>query len=327
VTPVNAIRERTVRANGIDLHVVEQGEGPPVILSHGFPELWYSWRHQLPALAGAGYRAVAPDQRGYGGSTVLERVQDYGIEALAGDLIGLLDELGEEKAIFVGHDWGALIVWDLALLHPDRVSAVVGVSVPFLRTPMPPLELFRQLVGDRFFYILYFQEVGPAEAELGADPADTLVRMLWTASGEGMAGREGGGMVSGRPAAGTGFLDTLDAPPDGKLPAWLTAEDVETYAGAFGRTGFFGPVSYYRNMDANWQRTKDLPSDQLTMPSLFIGGSLDPVVTANMAMLDAMKDLLPGFRGTVLLDGVGHWTQQEAPADFNRALLDFLSGL
>lgn len=324
---VNAKRERTVHVNGIDLHVVEQGEGPPVILSHGFPELWYSWRHQLPALAGAGYRAVAPDQRGYGASTVLERVEDYGIDALAGDLVALLDELGEEKAIFVGHDWGALIVWDLALLHPDRVSAVVGVSVPFLRSPMPPLELFRQLVGDRFFYILYFQEVGPAEKELGADPTDTLTRMLWTVSGEGMAGRQGGGMVSGRPAEGTGFLDTLDAPPDGKLPGWLTTEDIETYADAFRTTGFFGPVSYYRNMDANWHRVKEIPSERVSMPSLFIGGSVDPVVTANMPMVDAMKDLLPGFRGTVLLDGVGHWTQQEAPVDFNRALLDFLTGL
>jgi pimeloyl-ACP methyl ester carboxylesterase len=324
---VDAIRERSVHANGIDLHVVEQGTGRPVILCHGFPELWYSWRHQLPTLAAAGYRAVAPDLRGYGGSSVLERVEDYGIEALSGDLVALLDDLGEEQAVFVGHDWGALIVWDLALLHPERVAAVVGASVPFVRYPMPPLELFRSLVGDRFFYILYFQDIGPAEAELGADPRDTVERMLWTVSGEGMAGRKAGGMISASPADGTGFLDTLERPPSGTWPGWLKAEDVEIYATAFQRSGFFGPVSYYRNMDANWERTKDLPSERVSMPSLFIGGSRDPVVTANAPIVDAMKDVLPDLRGTVLLDGVGHWTQQEAPAAFNQALLDFLAGL
>ena len=321
------MRERTVQANGIDLHVVEQGRGRPVVLCHGFPELWYSWRHQLPALATAGYRAVAPDLRGYGGSSVLERVEDYGIDALTGDLIALLDQLGEEKAVFVGHDWGALIVWDLALLHPERVAAVAGVSVPFVRYPMPPVELFRQLVGDRFFYIVYFQEVGPAEAELGADPRDTLLRMLWTVSGEGMSGRAAQNMVSARPAEGTGFLDTLSVPPSGQLPDWLTEDDLDTYAAGFRRTGFFGPVSYYRNMNANWLRTKDLPSERVGMPSLFIGGSRDPVVTANAAVVDGMKDVLADLRGTVLLDGVGHWTQQEAPDAVNQALLDFLAGL
>ncbi|MDQ1394894.1 MAG: hypothetical protein QOG64_153 [Acidimicrobiaceae bacterium] len=325
-----AASRRNVHVNGVDLRITEQGSGPAVILCHGFPELAYSWRHQLPALAAAGYRAVAPDQRGYGGSSRPERVTDYGIEALAGDLIALLDDLGEEQAVFVGHDWGALIVWDLALLHPERVRAVVGVSVPFIRWPMAPIQLLRMAAGDNFMYIVYFQDVGPAEKELEADPRRTMARTLWSVSGDFLASREGpegpGGMVSPLPAEGTGFLTMMEDPPD-PLPSWLTAADIHEFAAAFRTSGFFGPLSYYRNMDRNWEVTKDLAADRVAMPSMFIGGSLDPVITGNPAALDAMKELLPDLRDVVIIPGAGHWTQQERPDEVNQALLAFLGGL
>src|SRR5215212_3447346 len=171
--------ERTITTNGVDLHVVEAGEGPAVVLAHGFPELAYSWRHQIPALAAAGYHVIAPDQRGYGKSSRPDKIEDYDILHLTGDLLGLLDELGEEKAVFVGHDWGSMVVWQLSLLAPERVAGVVGMSVPFVpRGPMPPTQLMRQVLGDSFFYILYFQEPGVADADLGRDPATVMRRML-----------------------------------------------------------------------------------------------------------------------------------------------------
>jgi pimeloyl-ACP methyl ester carboxylesterase len=327
LTAVDGPVERTVGVNGIELAVREQGHGRPVILCHGFPELGYSWRHQLPVLAGAGWRAVAPDLRGYGASSTPRAVEDYGIAQLTGDLLGLLDDLGEERAVFVGHDWGALIVWDLALMHPERVAAVVGVSVPFVRYPMPPVQLFRSLVGDRFFYIVYFQDVGPPEAELDGNPRRALEAILWRASGEGMSGRDGQSMVGALPAEGTGFVDSMGERPADRWPQWLTPEDVDVYVDAFTRSGFFGPLSLYRNMDANYELTKDLGNERVAMPSFFIGGELDPVVSANRAMVDAMGDLLPGFLGSVLIPGVGHWTQQESPEAFNQALLGFLGRL
>src|SRR5437016_1596346 len=174
------LTHRTVRTNGINLHVAEQGQGPAVVLCHGFPELWFSWRHQLPALAAAGYHAIAPDQRGYGETDRPADVRQYDIEHLTGDLVGLLDALGEERAVFVGHDWGAIVVWHLAVSAPERVEAAVGMSVPFVpRSPVPPTELMKALAGDRFLYILYFQKPGLADQELARDPRDALLRMFW----------------------------------------------------------------------------------------------------------------------------------------------------
>ncbi len=315
---------RRASVNGVELDLLESGpaDGAPVILSHGFPEGAWSWRHALPALAGAGYHAIAPDQRGYGGSSCPTEVAAYGIESLCDDLIGLLDETGHEQGVFVGHDWGALIVWELARLHPERVKAVVGVSVPFVEWPGRPTELMKMIYGDRFFYILYFQEVGPAEAELGADPHRTMSRILYGASGDGFRGVP----AEMPPKEGTGFLDMMVDPPD-PLPAWLTADDIDAYARQFARSGFFGPVSYYRNLDANYEVVKDLPASRLTMPSYFIGGDRDGVVMMDPGGVDRMKATLPDFRGATVLPGVGHWTQQEAPEAFNAALLGFLATL
>ena len=265
------ITHEQVPANGIELHVAVAGpaDGAPVVLCHGFPELWYSWRHQLGALGDAGYRVFAPDLRGYGGSSAPTEVAAYGSDQLTGDLCGLLDHYGYEKAAFSGHDWGAMVVWELGRLHPERVSSICNMSVPYSHAPGPPTEIFRHIFGDRFFYMLYFQDVGPAEAEFDADPRRYVRTMLYSAGGEGMANRRPA--VTDAPREGTGFLDILTPAPD-VLPAWLTEHDVDVYTEGLSRSGLFGPVSFYRNLDANWERSKDLPATLTTMPTGFITG-------------------------------------------------------
>ena len=317
--PVSELRHHTVKSNGIDLHVAEQGEGPLVVLCHGFPELWYSWRHQLPALAEAGYRAVAVDQRGYGGSSRPEAIEAYDIIELTDDLIGLLDALGEERAVFVGHDWGAPVVWNLALRAPERMNAVVGMSVPFLpRGPMPPTKLFKAAFGDGFFYILYFQAPGIADAELGADPRLFLRKMLWTLSGEAPPGA-----YKPAPYQGIGFLDVMS--DTDQLPPWLSGADLDYFVEEFTRTGFTGGLNWYRNFDRNWERTEDLAGRKVDIPALFVAGERDPVLV--MASPAGMAEWVPDLRGTVILPGAGHWVQQERPAEVNAALVEFLAGL
>lgn len=325
----DAVRHRRAATNGIELDLLEAGEPgqPLVVLSHGFPEAAHSWRHQLPALAAAGYHVIAPDQRGYGRSSRPDAVAGYGIGSLTADLLGLLDAEGAAQATFVGHDWGALIVWELARLHPERVDAVVGVSVPFVAWPGRPTDLMRMLYGDRFFYMLYFQTVGPAETELGADPRVTMSKILWGASGAGFAAR--GMPTELPPMEGTGFLTMMaDAPPlpfVGPEGPWLTEADLDTYTDLFTASGFFGPVSYYRNLDDNYEAVKHLGAERLTMPAYFIGGALDPVMIMDPGGVERMQNLLPDFRGHTMIEGAGHWTQQEAPGAFNAALLGFLA--
>ena len=317
------IRERIAHVNGVDLHVLEAGDpvDPTVLLSHGFPEGAYSWRHQLPVLAAAGYHVIAPDQRGYGYSSRPADISEYGIRQLTGDLAALLDEAGKDDAVFVGHDWGALIVWEAARLIGDRVRAVVGVSVPALEWPGPPTQLFRMVSGDNFFYMLYFQQVGPPEAELDADPTETIRKVYWAGSGEGFSMP-----TEASPATGTGFLTNAPEPPP--LPwSWLTEQDLRHYAQQFTNSGFFGPVSYYRNLDANYEIMKTHPLAEVTMPSFFIGGTKDLVLVVDSGGVQRMREQLPDFRGAAMLDGVGHWTQQERPTEFNEALLDFLATL
>jgi pimeloyl-ACP methyl ester carboxylesterase len=312
-----------IASNGIELHVASAGpaDGQPVVLCHGFPELWYSWRHQLAALAAAGYRAFAPDLRGYGGSSRPTTVDQYGSDNLTADLGGLLDHYGYEKATFVGHDWGAMVVWEMGRLHPDRVSSLFNMSVPFTNAPAPPLEIFKVIFEGKFFYILYFQPLGVAEAEFEADPRHFLRTMLYSASGEGMA--SGAPALGDAPAEGTRFLDIL-SPPPAVLPAWLTEHDVDVYAAAFEKSGFFGPVSFYRNMDANWQRSHEIPPSAYVMPVGFLTGSLDPVNAMMPGAAEAMAEAMPDFRGATLVEGAGHWVQQEKPAETNAALLQFL---
>jgi pimeloyl-ACP methyl ester carboxylesterase len=300
--------ERLVETNGVELRVIEAGErgAPVVILAHGFPELAYSWRHQIPALAAAGYHVLAPDQRGYGGSSKPAAIEDYDIAALTGDLIGLLDDVGAERAVFVGHDWGANVVWAAPLLHTGRVAGVVGVSVPPIPRPrVPPTQAFKRIFGDNFFYILYFQEPGPADAALGGDPATTM-RRLFTDSATALAG----------PAA-----EVADSKP---LPAWISEQEVDHYVAEFSRTGFTGPLNWYRNIDRNWQLTATTPARTIAAPALFIGGTEDPVL--RFTRRDRAKEVVSGPYREVMIDGAGHWIQQERPAEVNGVLIDFLSG-
>jgi pimeloyl-ACP methyl ester carboxylesterase len=312
--------ERTVAVNGVDLHVVEDGpqDGPPVILAHGFPELAYSWRHQIPALAAAGYRVIAPDQRGYGRSSRPDAVDDYDITHLCGDLVGLLDDIGAEQAVFVGHDWGSMVVWQTALLHPERVAGVCGMSVAFSpRLPAPPTQIWRQVFAGKFFYILYFQEPGVADAELNADPAKLMRRMLCgTRTDRGAA-------LDQNADDGRGFADRFPE-PDG-LPGWLSQEELDFYVGEFTRTGFTGGLNWYRNFDRNWELTPQLDGAKVEAPSLFVGGAQDPVLL--MVPPDRQAEHLADFRGSVIVDDAGHWVQQEKAAETNAALLEFLGGI
>ena len=311
------VHERTVSTNGVDLHVLDAGKGYPIVLAHGFPELAYSWRHQIPALADAGFRVLAPDQRGYGKSSRPEKIEDYDIVHLTDDLLGLLDDIGEEKAIFVGHDWGSMVVWQMSLLHPERVAGVCGMSVAFIpRAPMPPIQLMKAAFGDNFFYILYFQEPGVADADLGRDPRETMTRLLCALTVP--EGQEIGASGLAAPE-GAGFVDRIPKPD--ALPDWLSQAELDHYIEEFSRTGFTGGINWYRNFDRNWELTPQLEGAKVQVPSLFIGGKQDPVLL--MTNPEAFVEFLTDHRGNVLVDGAGHWVQQEKPDEVNAALLEF----
>lgn len=317
---------RRIATNGIELDVDEAGTpgNPVVVLLHGFPECSHSWRHQLQPLADAGFHVLAPDQRGYGRSTAPADVDAYRVDHLSNDVLGLLDTVGADDAIVVGHDWGALLVWDLAQLHPQRIRAVVAASVPHTPWPAPPTEVFKQQFGDKFFYILYFQPVGPAESELGADVRRTMHAMMWSASGEMFKDA----VPVDRPMEGTGMLDIMAGPDDlDELPSWLPADDFQVFVDRFEASGFFGPISWYRNLDANYRLTRELGPSRLTMPTFFIGGEHDLVTARRPEMVGLMESVLPNHQGSVILDRVGHWMQQEDPGAFNAALLGFLGSL
>ena len=294
------------------------GAGSLIVLCHGWPEVWYSWRHQLAALAAAGYRVVAPDLRGYGGSSRPQAITDYDIVHLTDDLTGLLDARGEERAVFVGHDWGAMIVWALAQRFPERVEAVAAMSVPFRpRASRRPTDLLRKVHGDGFFYILYFQEPGPADAEFDADPALTLRRVLYTVSGDSPPGA----WQPGR--AGGSMLDGLSEPD--RLPSWLTDDDLAYVTSQFVRSGFTGGLNYYRNIDRNWELEEQWAGRRIEVPAVFVAGERDPVL--NWIRPDAMVEWVPGLRESVIVPGAGHWIQQERPEEVNEILLRFLQSL
>jgi pimeloyl-ACP methyl ester carboxylesterase len=322
------IRHRVVETNGIRMHIAEAGEGPLVVLCHGFPESWYSWRHQLAALAQAGFHAVAPDQRGYGQTDRPDAIDQYSLLHLVGDIVGLLDALGAPTAVIVGHDWGAPVAWHAALLRPDRFRGVIGLSVPFRpRGATRPTAAMPQN-KDAIFYQLYFQEPGVAETELERDVHDTIRRLVFGASGDARRdGATGAGFGVGMVPRQGGFL-SLGASP-ATLPAWLTKADIDFYAGEFKRSGFRGPLNWYRNIDRNWELLAPWTGAKVTVPALYVAGDRDLVVKfpGMDRLLPALSQFVPNLRQTIMLPGCGHWTQQERPTGVNAAILEFLSGL
>jgi len=316
---MSGIVHRTIETNGINMHIAEAGEGPLLLLLHGFPELWYSWRHQLPALAAAGYHAVAPDVRGYGRTDAPEAIESYTMLNHTADAVGVLDALGEKTAVVVGHDWGAPMAWHCALLYPDRFPAVVALSVPYMpRSPMPPIQLMKLRFADNFFYILYFQEPGLAEAELEADVRRSMRLLLYNISGEAPHDL----WLAQKPKDAR-LLEGMREPE--QLPSWLTEADLDYFTGEFERTGFRGGLNRYRNMDRDWEELPQLADAKVQQPALFIAGDRDGVLT--FTSIDAMKANVPNLRRVLMLSDCGHWTQQERPADVNAALIEFLREL
>ena len=323
---MSEITHRTIETNGIRMHIAEQGEGPLIVLCHGFPESWYSWRHQLRALAEAGFKAVAPDMRGYGGTDGPGEIEKYTVLHLVGDMVGLLDALGAKTAVIAGHDWGAPVAWHAALLRPDRFRGVIGLSVPFLlRGSARPTTVMPQR-DDAIFYQLYFQEPGVAEAELERDPHLTIRAMLYGASGEASRVRAPGESVGMVPRAG-GFLKGMTSPPP--LPSWLSEDDVNYYAGEFKRTGFRGGLNWYRNIDRNWELLAPFAGLKVTAPALYVAGDRDLVVAFRGVdkLIPNLPKFVPELRAAIMLPGCGHWTQQERPGEVNVAMIDFLRGL
>ena len=318
---------RIVETNGICMHVAEAGAGPLVVLCHGFPESWYSWRHQLTALAEAGFRAVAPDMRGYGQTDRPDAIDQYSLLHLVGDIVGLVDALGERTAVVGGHDWGAPVAWHAALMRPDRFRGVVGLSVPYRqRGPVRPTTVMPQ-TPDAMFYQLYFQEPGVAERELERDPSRSMRALLVGASGDGARAEAAGGVPPGMVRRGGGFLDALEAPK--ALPGWLTEADVDFYAAEFGKAGFRGGLNWYRNIDRNWELLVAYKGAKVTVPALYIAGDRDLVVRfpGMDKVIPSLKDTVPELRRTIMLPGCGHWTQQERPSEVNSAIVEFLKAL
>jgi pimeloyl-ACP methyl ester carboxylesterase len=321
---MTTLTHRFVQTNGIRMHIAEQGAGPLVILCHGFPECWYSWRHQLSALAAAGFHAVAPDQRGFGQTDCPESITAYEMFQLCGDIVGLVQALGETRAIIVGHDFGSPVAYRCALLRPDMFHAVALLSVPFLQRSwqdIQPTKLMRLLAGEQIFYQEYFQTPGIADAELNADPRKTLLMMLYALSGDPPAEKRARPFLT----RSEGFLDTLSLPDT--LPPWLSEQDLDVFAHEFERTGFSGGLNWYRNIDRAWECTPFLAGATLPQPTLFIGGERDSVVAIFGAAINAMETTVPRLYRKVLLPGAGHWLHQERPAEVNALLIEFLASL
>jgi pimeloyl-ACP methyl ester carboxylesterase len=312
-----------IKTNGITLRTVVKGKGPLVILVHGFPESWYSWRHQIDPIAEAGFKVCAVDVRGYGGSDKPPLVEDYAMEKIIGDVVGLVDALGGgEKAILIGHDWGAPIVWNSALIRPDKIRAVAGLSVPHLNVgPMSLIDLVNELFTKNgiFFYQVYFQKEGIAEAELEADIRNALRRLYYAGSGDAPEDT-----WSATKPVNAKMLDGLVDPE--VFPAWMTPEDLDYFVGEFERSGLRGPINRYRNNDRDFVYLSQFKERKIEQPAFFIGGSRDMVLTMipGLDLLAQMRVDVPNLYGSVVLEGCGHWIQQERPEEVTRLLLDWL---
>ncbi len=323
------IAHRTIEANGIRIRLAVAGGGPLVLLCHGFPESWHSWRHQLRALAEAGYCAVAPDMRGYGGTDRPEAIDQYTIFHLVGDMVGVLDALGADQAVIAGHDWGGPVAWHAAQWRPDRFRGVIGVSTPFFpRGAVRPLSsLPRSEQAES--YQLFFQAPGVAEAELERDPRRSIRTFLYSLSGDDPRAAEDrtGDQALGMVPRGGAFLPSLTDPAP--LPPWLTEADLDAYAAEFARSGFRGGLNWYRNIDRNWELTAPFAGLPVTVPALYIAGERDFAIKSRGAkgLIANLTKFVPQLRQTIMLPGCGHWTQQERPAEVNAAMIGFLNAL
>jgi pimeloyl-ACP methyl ester carboxylesterase len=346
-------RSNTVEVNGTRIHFVEAGpgsqsgspvgkepaggsrsaaelgpasstDGPLVLLVHGFPESWYSWRHQIPALAAAGYRVVAIDVRGYGRSSKPLAVEDYRMVRLVADNVGLVRALGAKTATIIGHDWGAPIAWTSAMLRPDVFTAVAGLSVPFSPpSDMKPSTVFRMMAGAEEFYVEYFQEPGRAEEEIESDVRDWLLGFMFSGSGDAPP-PDPSGTIATIPH-GARMKDRFRR-PEVALP-WLTDTDLDMYTYEFEHSGFRGPLNRYRNVDRDWEDLAAFRGASINVPSLFIGGDRDGPTVWGAPAIAAFPQTLPKLHRSLILEGCGHWTQQERPTEVNAALLDFLRSL
>ena len=319
------------QVNGIDMAYYEAGprQGVPIILCHGFPELAFSWRHQIKALAAAGRWVIAPDQRGYGLTSRPEAVTDYDLAHLTGDLVGLLDHLGVAKAIFCGHDWGGIIVWQMPLLHPDRVAGVIGLNTPFMaRAPADPIQIMRKRFGEEM-YIVHFQEPGEADAVLDGDVAKAMGFFMRRPAPETPAAIGGlSANFSGLPDETTPtstfalirMLELYDPAVDPR-PALLSPGEMAVFVESFQRTGFTGGINWYRNFTRNWAMSEGI-DQQVRVPGLMVMAEKDAVLPPSAA--DGMEAHVADLEKALVKDS-GHWTQQEKPEDVNRIILDWLA--
>lgn len=321
---MSTYRRTFFEVNGIRLHVAEQGDGPLVVLCHGFPETSHAWRHQLAALARAGFHAIAPDLRGYGSSECPTATGHYTTLDVVGDLVALVDALGESDAVVVGNDWGANIAWQAGLLRPDRFRAVAALGVPMMgRAPMAPSRLFPQS-DDAWFYTHYFSQPGLAEMEFERDVATTLRKIYFSASGDIGARDADTPNPFGLVSRNGGLLDSLNDPPS--LPAWLPAADLDEFVQAFSISGFRGGLNYYRNLDRNWEVQAAFEGLRVEVPALYLVGERDTglAIPGMHEIIEAMPRIVPNLRGSRVIPRVGHWLQQEAPDLVNAALIEFL---
>jgi len=329
ITP-DSVTHRFVETNGLRMHIAEQGNGPLVLLCHGFPELWYSWRYQFPALAQAGYHVVAPDLRGYGQTDQPAAVEAYTLLHLVGDLVGLLDVLGEQQAILVAHDWGSVLAWHAAFMRPDRFPVLITMSVPYVprgslhgaRAAIPPTQAWKQNLGERFYQV-YFQQPGVVEAEFERDVRTTMRCFLYGLSGDAPPS------ARWHPILPTQQATSLNSAGDPvSLPAWLTEADIDFYTAEFTRTGFRGGLNWYRNIDRNWELLAAYSGASIMQPTLFLWGDQDPTfeIAGVRKQRERMQQFVPNLQQKVLA-GCGHWIQQERAQEVNAAILAFLQGL
>jgi pimeloyl-ACP methyl ester carboxylesterase len=326
-SPVDGVSFRFIQSNGITMRIAEMGNsGPLLILAHGWPESWYSWRHQIVALANAGYRVVAPDMRGFGETEAPPNVDDYDVIHTSADLVGIVDALGEETAILVGHDWGAITAWRTVLLHPNRFTALINMSVPYRgRAAQSPMERMRQSAGDNFHYIVYHNEPGGlAEAEYDANPRGLISNLyLGIAANSEIEPPK----VTDPLRSAGGWIDRLGAPL--RLPDWFTEKDLNYVVSQFENAGFRGGINYYRNFHRNWEITEHLADAKISIPTLFIAGEEDFVIggASEEQLTASIGSVVEDLRGVVLIPDAGHWVQQEAPEQTTAAMLEFLRDL